>query len=88
MEHLQQTWPDAFEETVRSLLPAYPAQQPLPPDASFRSVGLDSLGIMTLVMRLQQRFAVRFPPAVVAIANFETPAAAWRTVSAALDDNS
>lgn len=88
MEQLQQTWPAAFEETVRSLLPAYPADQPLLPDTSFRSIGLDSLGVMTLVMRLQQQFDVRFPPAVVAIANFESPAAAWKTVTATCDDNS
>ncbi|WP_165546648.1 acyl carrier protein [Kribbella soli] len=88
MEQLQQTWPAAFEETVRSLLPGHPAEQPLPPNTPFRSIGLDSLGVMTLVMRLQQRFGVRFAPAVLAIANFETPAAAWKTVSAAIDDNS
>ncbi|GAB2605898.1 acyl carrier protein [Kribbella endophytica] len=88
MEQLQQVWPDAFEETVRSLLPAYPAQQPLSPDISFRSIGLDSLGVMALVMRLQQRFGLNFPPAAVALVNFETPAAAWRTVSKAVDDNS
>jgi acyl carrier protein len=88
MEQLQQVWPDAFEETVRSLLPAFPAQQPLSPDTPFRSIGLDSLGVMALAMRLQQRFGVNFPPAAIAIVNFETPAAAWRTVSAELDDNS
>lgn len=57
---------------VRDHLPFLAAADPLPPDASLRELGLDSLAAIDLLLDLEQTFGVVFPDELLTEDTFRT----------------
>lgn len=74
-------WVPTFEEAVRGCLGGLPPGEELAPDADLRSLGLDSLRTVELVVRLEDGFDVLFPDDALTPETFATPMALWAVVS-------
>ena len=57
--------------------------QELTPQSSLRELGLDSLRAVTLLLEVEEEFAVTLPDSSLADGGLETPAALWAAIVAA-----
>lgn len=80
MQHPHRLWPQEFESLLRSYLPQLSDQSPLTGDLSLRNSGLDSLGIVSLLLDLEQRFDVSIPDELLDATAFSTPRGVWSLV--------
>lgn len=74
-------WDAQFEKIVRPFLTFLPDDDPFTEDLPLRDHGLDSLGIVSLLMDLESAYDVKFTDDALAIETFETPGSLWRVVS-------
>lgn len=74
-------WDPAFERVLRAHLPHFPAEASLQADQSLPAVGLDSVGMMRLLVALEDGYGFAFPPEAVAPSTFRTPRTIWSVVS-------
>ncbi|WP_188316903.1 acyl carrier protein [Solihabitans fulvus] len=81
---MAQAWDDRFEKVLREAVPALPADTPLLPDLQLIAAGLDSVGIVKLMMRLEQEYRTEFAFELLNFQIFSTPATLWDAVSGAL----
>jgi acyl carrier protein len=51
-------WPAEFEQILREVLPAPAADEPVPADRSLTELGLDSISIVSLIIRVEADFGV------------------------------
>lgn len=70
-----------FESLLREHLPFLPQQSELTADANLRDFGLDSMGAVALLSKLERQYDVRFVNDSLNMENFSTPARLWSTVS-------
>nr|WP_316525164.1 phosphopantetheine-binding protein [Kitasatospora sp. K002] len=77
-------WDETFEETLRGFLPFLPPGEALAEDTPLREFGLDSLGTIELLGRLEAAYDIRFLDDALTLETFETPAVLWKTVSGLL----
>ncbi|MFF4501636.1 phosphopantetheine-binding protein [Streptomyces sp. NPDC001401] len=77
----QRTWPDRFEDIVRRHIPLLPSSDGLRPDAALSDLGLDSLGIVSLILDLEDAFDFTIPDESFVARTFSTPAMLWAELS-------
>jgi acyl carrier protein len=73
-------WDTRFEEAVRDSLPRDTVERRLRPDDRLVDLGLDSMGMVGLLMRLESDFGVSFPDDALNFETFATPSALWAAV--------
>jgi acyl carrier protein len=78
------TWDSGFEGLLRSLLPFLPERDAVTADLDLVAAGLDSLGMVELLIQVEERYGITFPDDLVAQETFATPAALWSVVSGLL----
>jgi len=72
---------EQFESLLREHLPFLPQQSKLSADTNLRDFGLDSMGAVALLAKLERQYDVRFVNDSLNMENFSTPARLWSTVS-------
>jgi acyl carrier protein len=73
-------WDDRFEALLRSHLPFLDVEEELQPNLNLRELGLDSLGVVDLLVSLENTYSVRFVDDALSMDAFESPAVLWDTV--------
>jgi acyl carrier protein len=76
-------WDEDFERVVRAHL-QFAADQPLAPATRLADHGLDSMETVSLLVEMEETFAVSFPDELLVAETFETPEALWRVLSGLL----
>ncbi|MFI0374025.1 acyl carrier protein [Actinomadura sp. 1N219] len=78
-------WDPRFEEILRARLPFLQPGEGVGEDLSLRDFGLDSIGAVELLSSLEKTYSVRFVDDALDMANFETPAVLWQTLSTMME---
>jgi acyl carrier protein len=73
------SWPDTFEETLLEYLKLTDDLR-LDADVPLGDLGLDSLGVVGLIMELEGRFSFSFPEEQVTPATFYSAGSLWAAV--------
>jgi acyl carrier protein len=73
-------WPQHFEALLRDQLQFLSPGEPIPPDRSLFEMGLDSLGAVTLLVSIEDNFAVAFEDEVLDAELFATAGSLWKVV--------
>lgn len=74
-------WPKEFEDLVVSHLIGVDRSQPLAPDAPMAAAGLDSTGMVALMMDLEANFDFAFPEEEVTSQTFYSAGSLWKVVA-------
>jgi acyl carrier protein len=74
-------WNDKFQALLRAHLPFLPADEELRPDLDLREFGLDSLGVVDLLMSLESEFDIRLTDDVLSMDTFANPGRLWAAVA-------
>ncbi|MFI0739134.1 acyl carrier protein [Streptomyces sp. NPDC021100] len=75
-------WDDRFEQVLRRNLPDLPAGDALLPEANLMDLGLDSMGMISLLMDLETEYGVRIPESELTFEAFASVAGLWAVVGA------
>lgn len=73
-------WPPEFEVVLLPYLEAA-GEPPLPADVPLVTLGLDSMGVVGLIVDLEEQFGFSFPEEDVAPSSFHTARTLWSVVS-------
>jgi acyl carrier protein len=76
-----------FEAVMRGHLPYLGPDEEIAPDLRLREVGLDSLGMVALLVELEQAFDLQFRDDVLDVEIFTTAGSLWKALSALLDSS-
>lgn len=74
-------WDEKFEVLLRRHLPFLPADEDLFPGLDLREWGLDSLGVVDLLVSLESSYDIRLTDDILSMATFTTPAALWNALA-------
>jgi acyl carrier protein len=74
-------WDAQFELLLRKYLPFLPVDTELSPDLALRECGLDSLGVVDLLMAMESDYGVRLAEDALSLDTFATPASLWDVLS-------
>ncbi|MFB7743693.1 MULTISPECIES: phosphopantetheine-binding protein [unclassified Streptomyces] len=75
------SWGADFEEVLREFLPFMDEDEALTADTDLRDAGLDSLGTVELLGRLEARYDVRFVDEALSRETFGTAGTLWAAVA-------
>ncbi|MFC3999728.1 phosphopantetheine-binding protein [Nocardiopsis sediminis] len=75
-------WDEQFESILREHLPFLPADEEIRKDLSLMEAGLDSMGIVELLSKLEAAYEVRFQDEALALETFESAGTLWSTLAA------
>ena len=78
-------WDKQFENMLRQYLFFLSADQELRPDLDLREFGLDSLGVVDLLVSLECTYGVQMTDDLLSMDTFKTPALLWNTLSGIQD---
>lgn len=78
-------WDKQFENMLRQYLFFLSADQELRPDLDLREFGLDSLGVVDLLVSLESTYGVQMTDDLLSMDTFKTPALLWNTLSSIQD---
>jgi acyl carrier protein len=84
----QSVWPDEFERIVRAHATALADEDVLEPQAALFDLGLDSLGVIGLLVAVEVEFGVTLPQDALGAETFSTPQKLWSAVAAACGSES
>jgi acyl carrier protein len=73
-------WDEQFETLVRSHLPFLEADEELVGDLNLREFGLDSLGVVDLLVSLEETYGVRLLDEDLKMDTFAAPLVLWATL--------
>lgn len=73
-------WDSEFESIIRQTLRHLPPGAALKPDSSLFDLGLDSLGTIHLVVRLEDAYSIDVPDEEIRPEAFATSASLWGMV--------
>jgi acyl carrier protein len=73
-------WDEKFEGLVRQHLPFLPSDDLLDEDLNLPDFGLDSMGTVELLAKLERTYGVRFVDDSLKMENFATPRLLWTTL--------
>lgn len=76
----QTSWPSEFEELLRAHLPLLGAER-ITGDLRLADHGLDSIATVSLLLDLEDRFAVSIPDDLLTATTFGDPAALWAVLA-------
>jgi acyl carrier protein len=74
-------WDERFEVLVRKHLFFLAADEELRPGLDLREFGLDSLGVVDLLVSLESAYGVRLTDDFLSMDTFATPAVLWGALS-------
>jgi acyl carrier protein len=74
-------WDEQFEVLVRRYLLSLAADEELLPDLDLFEFGLDSLGVVDLLVSLESAYGVHLTDDFLAVDTFTTPAVLWDALS-------
>jgi acyl carrier protein len=74
-------WNEQFEVLLRQHLPFLPADEELLPNLDLRAFGLDSLGVIDLLVALESAYCIRVTDDILSMDTFTTPAVLWDAMS-------
>jgi acyl carrier protein len=74
-------WDKQFEVLLRNYLFFLPADEELLPDLDLRAFGLDSLGVVDLLVSLESTYDVRLTDDDLSMDTFTTPIVLWNILS-------
>ena len=75
------SWDETFEGLLREALRFLPDDASLQPDMSTSDAGLDSLGIVHLLMVVEEQYDISIPDELLRWETFATPGALWAAIS-------
>ncbi|MFG3259938.1 phosphopantetheine-binding protein [Streptomyces sp. NPDC048172] len=75
-------WDAAFDEVVREGLPSLKPTEELLPHTDLVACGLDSVGMMQMIARLEDSHGVTFPPGTMPPPAFANAGVLWGMVQA------
>ncbi|MFI9382486.1 phosphopantetheine-binding protein [Kutzneria sp. NPDC052558] len=78
-------WADPFEQTLRGFLPLLADDQQVTPTLNLADHGLDSLATVSLLLQLEETFAVTIPDHLLSEDTFATPAGLWEVIAGLRD---
>lgn len=78
-------WDEEFEGLLRRHLPFLPPEEDLLPGLDLRESGLDSLGVVDLLVSLESSYGVRLTDDLLSMDTFTTPAAVWDALTGTQD---
>jgi acyl carrier protein len=73
-------WNEQFEVLLRTHLPFLPDEQELRPELDLREFGLDSMGVVDLLVSIESEYCVRLTDDVLSMDTFATPGVLWATL--------
>jgi acyl carrier protein len=82
MEH----WNSEIEALIRPHLTLLRSDVPVAPDLDLRTAGLDSLGLVELLVNIEDTFGIEFPDELLTAQTFRTPATVWAAVATLRND--
>lgn len=74
-------WDERFETLLRGHLPFLEAGEEVAADLNLREFGLDSLGVVDLLVSLEEAYGVRFIGEDLKMDTFAAPSVLWATLS-------
>jgi acyl carrier protein len=74
-------WHERFEALLRGHLPFLPDNEELRPELELRDFGLDSLGVVDLLVSLESEYDVRLTDDILSMETFATPGAVWMALA-------
>jgi acyl carrier protein len=74
-------WNEKFQALLRAHLPFLPDDEELRPDLDLRDFGLDSMGVVDLLMSLEAEFEIRFADDVLSMETFANPGVLWAAMA-------
>jgi acyl carrier protein len=74
-------WDERFETLLRSHLPFLEPEGEVAGDLNLREFGLDSLGVVDLLVSLEEAYGVRFIGEDLKMDTFTAPSVLWATLS-------
>jgi acyl carrier protein len=74
-------WDEQFERLLRSQLPFLEADEEISGDLNLREFGLDSLGVVDLLVSLEQAYGIRLLDEDLTMDNFAAPSVLWAALS-------
>jgi acyl carrier protein len=77
-------WDSRFDDILRKYLSFLEPGQPITEDLGLRDYGLDSLGVVDLLVSVELEFGVTLRDEELTAETFETPAALWSAIAAQL----
>lgn len=75
-------WDEKFEDIVRTMVPFFQPDDELAPDTDLQDYGLDSFGVIELLVALEGGYGIHFRDEVMNRSTFATPATLWSAVTA------
>jgi nodulation protein F len=73
-------WNEKFEVLLRAHLPFLPDDQELRPELDLREFGLDSMGVVDLLVSLESEYCIRLTDDILSMDTFATPGVLWATL--------
>jgi acyl carrier protein len=70
-------WNEQFEDLLRTHLPFLPGDEELRPELDLREFGLDSMGVVDLLVSLESEYCVHLTDDMLTMDTFATPGALW-----------
>ncbi|ONI83207.1 phosphopantetheine-binding protein [Actinosynnema sp. ALI-1.44] len=77
-------WDSNFEQVLRDHLVFLAPDEALTEDLDLREHGLDSMGIVSAMVSLEQQYNFRFADSALNVETFATPGVLWRTITSTL----
>jgi acyl carrier protein len=74
-------WDKQFEVLLRNYLFFLPADEELLPDLDLRAFGLDSLGVVDLLVSLESTYGIHLTDDDLSMDTFANPIVLWNTLS-------
>jgi acyl carrier protein len=74
-------WDQRFEALLRAHLPFLASAEELRPELELREFGLDSLGVVDLLVSLESEYDVRLTDDILSMDTFATPGALWAALA-------
>ncbi|WP_406120427.1 phosphopantetheine-binding protein [Streptomyces canus] len=73
-------WPETFEQLLREVLPRLPADAALHAESNLYDLGLESLGAVAVMTKVEDLFGVELDPRLDDPQLFSTAGYLWKTV--------
>jgi acyl carrier protein len=74
-------WNEKFEVMLRMHLPFLSDDEKLSPEHDLREFGLDSMGVVDLLVSLESEYSVRLTDDLLSMETFATPGALWAALT-------
>ncbi|GGL05699.1 acyl carrier protein [Streptomyces flaveus] len=77
---MSERWDESYESLLKEVLPRLAEQDAVQPDAGLKSVGLDSLAMVEVLIRVENTYGISIPDEDLLPGVFDTPATLWALI--------